>query len=326
MTLQSVPVTLSSAHLNLLATVPLFQGVPQEILIRALTSPLEIRIAKDDTLLVPGQVTRYVYVILSGRLQLQLTDTNTAPIAMYGEGDSLGEMSILSDKHNSGIVIATTDCKLLAIELSSVWALIEESHKAALNLLHILSQHIEINSQMNSESLEQHNGYEGFNMTDRITGLYNRHWMHKELGRYLKRCLVDNRFSCLIMLEIDNFRDYAKKYGELGSDQALRTFAQTIISCQRPEDQAGHYLDSKLIIFLPYTTSLEAAGVAAERLREAICAAEIVLPSGDTLPRITTSIGVAQLHNDGLGGLLSRAEKALSDAQKNGGNSVSSIA
>lgn len=326
MALQHSATTLSPANLDLLATIPLFQGASQETVTRILTPPLVVRLAKDDKLLVPGQATQYVYVILSGRLRIQLADTDAPPLAMYGEGDSIGEMSVLSDRHNASFVIAATDCELLAIELSSVWALLEESHQAALNLLRILSRRLEINDQITSESLEQHNGYQGFNMVDSVTGLYNQHWIHKELGRYLKRCLVDNRFSCMVMLEIDGHREYVEKYGVLGGDQALRTFAHTVISCQRPEDQAGHYAGSKFIVFLPYTTAIESACIAAERLRLAISAAPIVLPSGDALPKITVSLGVCQLRDDGLPGLLARAEQALQEAQKSGGNCVKSIA
>ncbi len=325
MSLQFSTTALSPDKLALLATVPLFKGISQETANRILTPTLVARLAKDDKLLVPGQATKYAYVILSGRLRVQLADTDTPPLALYGAGDSIGEMSILSGRHNASFVIAATDCELLAIELSSVWALLEESHQMALNLLHILSQRIEIDDQIASDSLERHNGYQGFDMVDSVTGLYNQHWIHKELGRYLKRCLVDNRFSCMMMLEIDGHREYIEKYGVLGGDQALRTFAHTIISCQRPEDQAGHYAGSKFIVFLPYTTAIESACIAAERLRVAISNAPIVLPSGDALPKITVSLGVCQLRDDGLPGLLARAEQALQEAQKNGGNCIRSI-
>jgi diguanylate cyclase (GGDEF)-like protein len=321
-----MPTTLSPDQISLLETTPLFAGISREILEKNLSAPIKITLKKGDHLLVPGQTSGHIYIIASGRISIQLTEADSKPITMYGQGESVGEMSILGDGHTPAFVMAATDCELLAIEHTALWSLIEASHKAASNILHILSQRAQINDRLISESLEGDNGYQGFNMVNKVTGLYNERWMNKELGRYLKRCLVDNRFSCLMMLEIDGQKDYTEKYGELGSDQALRTFAHTVISCQRPEDQAGHHAGSKFVVFLPYTTNIEAACIAAERLHLAINRADIVLPSGDALPHISASIGVAQLRDDGLAGLLARAGKALLDAQQNGGNCVRSIA
>lgn len=320
-----MPTTLSPDKLALLAASPLFSGISQELLEKMLESAQQLKLAQGDTLLRPEQASKHIYFIMAGRLRVQPNESDINPIAMYGQGESLGEMSILGDGHTSAFVIAATNCELLAIEHAALWTLIEESHRAALNLLHILSQRIQINEKLVAKSHEQHNGYQGFDMVDKITGLYNQHWMNKELGRYLKRCQRDNRPSCLMMLEIDGHQSYIEKYGELGGDQALRAFAYTVMSCQRPEDHAGHFLGSKFVVFLPYTTNLDAAGIAAERLRLAISKADIVLPSGDALPHITASIGVCQVRDDGLSGVLFRAEKALQEARDSGGNCIKSV-
>lgn len=316
----------SRKKLSLLETAPLFEGVPLELLEKTLNLSREVKLLKGHTLFEPGEVFENIYVISSGRLCVQKEEVDSNPVAMYGQGDCVGEISMIGDGHAAAFTVAATDCELIAFDLGVMWMLVENSHKAALNLLRILSQRTQISEQHTSDSLEQHNGFQGFDMVDKVTGLYNQHWMHKELGRYLKRCLRDNRFSCLIMLKIDNYQSYVEKYGVLGGEQALRAFANTITSCQRPEDLSGHYLNSKFIVFLPYTTSLEDACRAAERLRVAINNASTVLPSGDSLPNISASLGVSQLSDDGLSGLLNRAEEALQSAENSGGNCVKSVA
>lgn len=322
-----MPSTLTPDKLLLLQTTPLFADMPRDRLETTLSTSQIVKLTKGEYLLVPGQAVEHIYVVLSGRLGVQADEADTPPMTMLGQGDSLGEMSILGDEQASTFVVAATDCELLAVELSAIWATIEYSHKAALNLLRALSMQTRIDdsNQDTEDSLEQENGYKGFDMTDKVTGLYNRHWMSRELKRYLQRCARDRRQSCMIVLEIDEFQKYIGKFGALGGDQALRTFAQTVTSCQRPEDQAGHFTASQFIVFLPYTTDISSACIAAERLRSAISKADVVLPNGDLLPRITVSLGVSQLREDGLHGLLSRAEASLREAKKSGGNCVKSV-
>jgi len=317
---------LSAETQALLASSPLLSGVSSELIKEALESSLTVKLSKGDILLRPGQISEHVYIITRGRMRIQSNESDLNPIAMYGEGDSIAEVSILGDGQSPAYVIAATDCELITIEHASLWALIERSHKTSLNILHLLSQRIQISEQVITESFEQHHGFQGVEMVDKVTGLYNQLWMSKELERYLQRCERENRYSCLLILEIDGFKEYIASYGELGGDQALRTFAHTVVSTQRPEDQAGHYLDTKFSIFIPYTTTVEAACIFAERLSTAISNADIVLPSGDTLPHISVSIGVCQRQEDGLQGLLARGESALQEALNAGGNCVRSVA
>lgn len=320
-----MPAPLSDNYLPLLVTSPLFAGIAPGILLQHIPHPVHFHIRKGDHLLVPGQTTKHVYIVASGRLSLQLNESDTNPLVMYGEGDSVAEMSLLGEGHSPAFIVAATDCELIAIEHATLWKLIDSSHQAALNILRILSQRALLNERISIDSNEQTNGYKGFDMINKLTGLYNEQWMDKELGRYLKRCAFDNRLSCLLLVEIDNFAQYTAKYGKLGADQAFRTFAHAIISCQRPEDQAGHYAGAKILVFLPYTTNIDSACIAAERLRLAVSSAEIVLPSGDLLPNITASIGVSQLRDDGLAGLLLRAEQGLLEARKSGGNCLKAV-
>lgn len=325
MTTRHTQTTLSPDDLSLLEICPLFVGVARELLDKTFSSSLEIKLQKEDKLLVPGQINRYVYIVLSGRLGAKRDESDSNPITMYGQGECVGEMSMLGDRHASTFVVAATDCKLLGIELATLWGLIDVSHKAATNLLRVLGQHVQVNERLTSESLENSNGYQAIDMVDGVTGLYNQHWMRNELGRYLKRCFLESRRSCLIMLEIDGYQNYIEKYGALGGDQALRTFAGIMLSCLRPEDLAGRYSGSKFVIFLPYTTTMDAARIAAERLRLAISNAVIVLPSGDALPHITASLGLCQLRDEGLSEFLARAEAALQDAKSSGGNCLKFI-
>ena len=311
--------------LKVLETAPLFRGVSKSLLAKELSQSRLRTLKSGEILLVSGQVNNLIYIILSGRLSIQSRDSDVEPLAMLGEGECVGEMSILGDGRVSAYVIAATDCKLLAIDHMALWDLIDRSHVAAHNMLSILSKRIRLTDQVVAENLEHHHGFSSLSIVDELTGLHNRHWLHEKLERCLRRSILSNKPACLMMLEMDQFRTFRDSYGQLGSDQALRNIAHAMLSFLRPDDQAGHYLGEQFAVFLPATTLFDAC-TAAERLRSAINQSMVVLPSGDALPPISISLGISQVNpSDTLIGLFGRADKALQLAKESGGNCVKCV-
>jgi len=264
-------------------------------------------------------------MILSGRLRIQSKAAEVEPIAILGAGDCVGEMSMLGAAPVSAYVIAAMECELLAIDHSVMWELINNSHAAAHNMLNILTSRIRNTNQIAAESLEHKHGFAGGAIVDELTGLYNQHAMEKKVERHLLRSLVGKKQSCLLLLEMDGLKAFTDQYGQLGSDQALRNVAHTMLACLRSADQAGRHSGERFSIFLP-ETSLPDACAAAERLMSHVGRSLVVLPSGDALPAATISIGISQSHaNDTLESLLVRAEQALQLAQTDGGNCIKSM-
>jgi diguanylate cyclase (GGDEF)-like protein len=308
--------------LKVLESAPLFLGIPNHLLVKHLSESRLHPLTTGQVLLVPGQPNNTIYIILSGRLRIQSKGSEDEPIAILGEGECVGEMSMLGDEPVSAYVVAATDCKLLAIDHASMWELINSSHAAAHNMLNILTRRIRNTNEIVAENLEQQHGFSGSSIVDELTGLYNQHWTQQKFDRHLRRGIVGNKPSCLLLLEMDHLKEFTGRHGQLGGDQALRDIAYTALSCLRPDDQAGRHSDEKFAIFLP-NTSLNDACTAAERLRATVGRSLVVLPSGDALPSITISIGVCQARaDDTLVSLFDRAEDALQIAKDNGGNSV----
>lgn len=312
----------SSEILNLLETSPLFLGVSHRDIIAVLRKSQLVSLGKGNILLKRGEYNNNFYLILSGRLNIQMSEAG-APFALAGQSECVGEMSTLGDGFASAFVVAATECKLVAISQAAIWELIDTSHQAALNILRILSHRFSFNSRTLSDASDQQSGYTEPSMVDELTGLYNRNWMNDKLERYLQRGNTNNQPGCLVMLEMDGYDKFSDEFGMLGADLALRSIAHSMLTCLRPDDQAGHYMGPKFSIFLPNTSSLSDAGIAGERLRIAIKNAPVVLPSGDALPAISVSLGIAQARqNDRLATLIERAMNALHQAQVSGGNCV----
>ena len=311
--------------LKVLRSAPLFQGVLGYLLAKHLNESRLQLLVPGQVLLVPGQINNTIYILLSGRLCIQSKKSEVEPIAVLGEGECVGEMSMLGDAPVSAYAIAATDCQLLAIDHAAMWELINSSHAAAHNMLNILTSRIRNTTQIVAENLERHHGFSGDSMVDELTGLYNQYWTHKKFDRLLRRSLTGKNPSSLLMLEMDRRKEFSENYGQLGGDQALRDISYTMLSCLRPDDQAGCHSGEKFAVFLP-GTSLPNAGIAAERLKTSIGQSLVVLPSGDALPSITVSIGITQARSDDtLENLFARADEALQLAKDSGGNCVKSM-
>jgi diguanylate cyclase (GGDEF)-like protein len=312
----------SPGVLEILENSPLFHGVPSELLVDNLGQSRLHTLKAGEVLLVPGQANNVIYIILSGRLNIQSNASRIEPIAILGEGECVGEMSVLGGAPVSAYAIAATDCRLLAISHTAIWGLINNSHEAAHNMLNILTERVRQNNRMIAESSERRQGYSGNLIVDEMTGLYNQHWMQQKLKRLLHRDKVSKRTSCILMLEIDRFQEFCDKYGQLGGDQAMRDIAHTMLSCLRPDDHAGRHFGKRFVAFLQ-NTSLSDACIAAERLRAVVNESLVVLPNGDALPSNSISLGLSQAHpDDTLVSLLTRADKALLLAKESGGNCV----
>jgi diguanylate cyclase (GGDEF)-like protein len=311
--------------LKVLESAPLFLGIPNYLLAEHLSEARLHYLTTGQVLLVPGQPNNTIYIILSGRLRIQSQESEAEPIAILGEGECVGEMSMLGDAPVSAYVLAATDCKLLAIDHAAMWELINSSHAAAHNMLNMLTSRIRNTNEIAAENLEQQHGFSGSSMVDELTGLYNQHWTQEKFSRHLRRGNVGKKPSCLLLLEMDNLKEFTRKHGQLGGDQALRGIAYTTLSCLRPDDQAGRHSDDKFAIFLPGTTMPDAC-TAAERLKTTVSRSLVVLPSGDALPSITVSIGISQARTDDtLVSLFDRADDALQLARDNGGNCVKTV-
>ncbi|MDD2915745.1 MAG: GGDEF domain-containing protein [Gallionella sp.] len=312
---------LSPDIFKVLETAPLFQGVPSKLFAHNISESNFRTLSAGQILLSPGEVNRAIYVIISGRLNIQL-NPNDEPVAVLGNGECAGEMSVLGDAHDFTYVVAATDCELLVIEHDILWELIDISHQAAHNMLNVLSTRIRPDNSSMAENLEQHHGFASVAVVDELTGLYNRQWMEEKFGRHLNRDISNKKSSCIMLLGIDKFKEFSDKYGQLGSEQALRDTAHTMLACLRPDDQAGRFVGDQFAVFMT-NTSLADGCIAAERLRTAVSGSMIVLPSGDALPPVTISSGVSMANpDDTLASLLARADEAFHEAVKSGGNCV----
>jgi diguanylate cyclase (GGDEF)-like protein len=150
--------------------------------------------------------------------------------------------------------------------------------------------------------------------TDHLTGLANRRRFERQLEREVARTERYGRPFCLLMIDIDNFKEVNDTRGHDAGDEVLRGVANVIQSGTRGIDTGARMGGDEFAVILPETNLVRGLEVA-ERLRSAIAA----LDSGVAV-RVTASLGVAELPACAHTGeeLRAAADAALYDAKRAG--------
>lgn len=162
-------------------------------------------------------------------------------------------------------------------------------------------------------------------ITDGLTKLYNSRYFYNQLKAEIDRTSRYQRPLSLLLLDIDNFKDYNDSYGHLEGDKVLVHLGEVISSCLRKMDSAYRYGGEEFTVILPETEGDEAATVA-ERIRTAVQKHKFY-PRGDKKPvSISISIGVTEYHREeDVAIFVQRADKAMYLSKQAGRNRVSCL-
>ena len=176
--------------------------------------------------------------------------------------------------------------------------------------------------QLSSERTRMMQKLQKLATTDGLTKLYNSRSFYSQLELEVDRY---NRYKhplSLLLLDIDNFKEFNDNFGHLEGDKVLVRFSQIIKSCLRTNDSAYRYGGEEFTVILPETNGDEAKTVA-QRIRSSL-EAEKFKPIPDKNAKITISIGVTQYFpKEELSAFIRRADKAMYLSKKNGRNRVS---
>ena len=247
-----------------------------------------------DVLLTPDKDNHTLYLILSGRVQVRLDWQGHEALTYLDAGHCIGEMSIIERKRPSAIVVTDSDCELLLIDEDVLWQLVERSSILARNLLYMLSARVRKDNLVIIESRQQQAISEQHSKVDALTGLFNRRWMENSLPRLATHAQAQKSALCLLMLDIDYFKNYNDSHGHQAGDAALAAVGNSLGENIRPYDYAVRYGGEEFMLILPDTSAIEAR-IIAERIRELLSNTQIVDNDGNKLPHITMSMGLAEL-------------------------------
>ncbi len=308
---------------SLLEALELFHGVNPDDVHDVLLRCERRDIGPDELLLSPGVHNEHIFIVLSGLLHVHVGSPDTDPIAVIDVGACVGEMSIIEDRDPSAFVVAAEDTHLLVMHQSVLWEMVNASHEFAKNLLVVLSERVRSHNRVIADSYGELRRYEYNATTDALTGLGNRHAMEEAFPREIRRCDQDDMPIALIMIDVDNFKDFNDHFGHIAGDRALRAVSE-ILRCQfRPDDLLVRYGGDEFAVLLPQVGE-ERAVTIANRVRSAVCGE--TEDSEDSLIQIPIriSMGVAAVNGSAtLDSLIRSADAALYRAKRSGRNTVS---
>ncbi|MEI9803661.1 MAG: sensor domain-containing diguanylate cyclase [Pseudolabrys sp.] len=157
--------------------------------------------------------------------------------------------------------------------------------------------------------------------TDSLTGLCNRRRFDEILDYECRRAQRDSRSVALLLIDVDNFKQYNDQFGHQTGDAVLMAIARCIeVGTRRPADIAARYGGEEFAVLLPGLAIKDAFDLA-ERIRKSVAALSPDITGLDVTP--TVSIGVAAgTPVDGLSPefLVMAADKALYRAKASGRN------
>ena len=156
---------------------------------------------------------------------------------------------------------------------------------------------------------------------DALTGLYNRGSFDEALQDELIRASRYGKYTSLLLIDIDFFKNVNDTYGHQAGDNVLKSIANTISSLKRCSDYAARYGGEEFAIILPETTS-EDAMTMAERIRAAVAGKEFKISKKVTI-HLTISIGIgSSMKQISPELLIETADRALYKAKENGRNQI----
>lgn len=161
---------------------------------------------------------------------------------------------------------------------------------------------------------------------DDLTGLLSSRSFFSELRREAARAKTEDRRFCVLMMDVDHFKEVNDTYGHLTGSKTLEEIGACIIGIMRSGDAASRFGGEEFSAFL-LDADLTQGVVAAERIRSVIEGREFsVIRHGkpDSIHRVTISVGVASFPEDSSDPieLVEMADSALYRAKREGRNRV----
>jgi CRP/FNR family transcriptional regulator, cyclic AMP receptor protein len=102
---------------TVLKTVPLFSSLPEDQLRMLAMLGTRKSAPRSTTIMAGGDPTDSLYIVLSGRLKVMMSDSEGKEVilAILGPGEFFGEMGLIDDEPRSATVVTIEPCELLSI-------------------------------------------------------------------------------------------------------------------------------------------------------------------------------------------------------------------
>lgn len=161
---------------------------------------------------------------------------------------------------------------------------------------------------------------------DALTLVYNRNYFNDAFHNECDRAARNGQPLSLIMIDVDNFKQYNDAFGHLRGDACLNAIASALAGAvRRPNDFVARYGGEEFALVLPDTGSDEASAIA-EQARLAVMQLSLTVPTAAGQVTVSAGCATSQRNTPATpGALVQAADAALYDAKRAGRNRVRSV-
>lgn len=242
-------------------------------------------------------------------------DINASVIILDMPLDKIKETSAIT-KFDAGVLVIVDEIPDMTIR-----AIVHDFIKRPIN-----SIELKVRVEALMKAVHYRHSLNKVSITDELTGLYNRKYLHARLDAEISRAKrYGTDLSCLL-IDIDFFKTVNDMYGYDWGDVLLKKVAEMLSALIRKEDILTRYGDEEFLLILP-NTSEQQAFIFAERFRRDIEKMEFIPAQEEERHPITISGGISSypfLENveENSNSLIRYAEHALYNAKQSGKNQI----
>jgi diguanylate cyclase len=251
---------------------------------------------------------------IRGNLQVIMEDVNSTLITADRQTDDFGGNL---NQFNTSIQgsLGLSDVQQLLGSLIVETGRMQEITK-------VLQQHILAKTQEVEALQRELNQERARARTDLMTNLSNRSAFLEALQLALQKDDVARRGRlCLLMMDIDHFKQVNDTHGHLVGDRVIKFVAETIRKCTKGRDLAARYGGEEFALLMEDTPKEGAKRVGQQILFEISSAKLLRADTKQPLGPVTISIGLAVCKaGEDMLQFLERADQALYQAKRRGRN------
>lgn len=152
---------------------------------------------------------------------------------------------------------------------------------------------------------------------DELTGLVNFRLSMARLREEIERANRYQRKFCLLIIDLDKFKNFNDSYGHVKGNELLKTVSKVFCKTVRECDTVARFGGDEFLILLPETDLIEAKTVA-QRL---FAQTEKVLTERYS-GAVSLSVGVAGYQGEQLPELLAKVDSLMYEVKKQGGSKI----
>lgn len=187
--------------------------------------------------------------------------------------------------------------------------------------------HVVVKGIITADSLElERNRFKEESSTDALTGLANRRDLARAIPMQLAQCRSQQRNICVMVMDVDYFKQYNDTYGHPAGDEVLRRISEMLAGqCADGQVYAARIGGEEFMLLWPEGYGGRADDFA-QTVRRAVIGLDIPHEKSLAAPRVTASFGLhiqePQALSLSIEEFYEYADKALYEAKKQGRNMV----